>query len=205
MKILEKKERRLGIKLFLKGDRCVGPKCALTRRSYPPGAHGKKRKRGRGSEYASLLQEKQKVRYFYGLDDKSVKRYSDQAAQAPGVFSVNFLKGIERRLDNTVFRLGFAPSRRAARHLVSYGHIKVNGRAVRIPSYQVKKNDIISIKDSSLGSGLFSEFEMRLKNHEAPLWLELDKSKKVAKVREMPSVEDQTDFEITKIKEFYSR
>ena len=113
-KVLEKVERRLGEKLFLKGDRCIGPKCAFTRRSYAPGLHGKRKRRG-SSEYGELLRAKQRVRFVYGLDDRDIKKYTQEAESKSGVFSSNFWHLLESRLDNAVFRLGFAPSRRNAR------------------------------------------------------------------------------------------
>lgn len=209
-KILEKVERRLGEKLFLKADRCFGPKCALIRRAVPPGVHGKGQgRRGRrgGSEYDKMLRAKQKVRYLYGLDDKDVARYTKKAVSMAGVFSSNFLMMLEARLDNVVFRSGLAPSRRTARQIVSHGHIAVNDRIINIPSFQVKKGDRISIKEKSLRSPLFSGIEVRLKNYEPPSWLVLDKNKKEAVIGDtpLPPEDRETLFEVTKIKEFYSR
>ncbi len=208
-KVLEKVERRLGEKLSLKGQRCFGPKCALTRRAYPPGAHGKSKSKSRKrglSEYGGLLREKQKIRFLYGLDDKDVKRYTEEAARRPGVFSSRFLQMLESRLDNAIFRLGFAESRRQARHLVSYGHVAVNGKAVTIPSYRVKKGDVITLKGKSLQSGILLGLEMRLKKYEPPAWLKLDKSKNEGVVVSAPEVEStELTVDITKIKEFYSR
>lgn len=205
--VLEKVERRLGEKLLLKGERCVGPKCALTRRSYPPGAQGKRRRRRRGlSEYGTLLREKQKIRYLYGLDDKGVKRYVRKAEARPGVFSSNFLRLLESRLDNTVFRLGFAPSRRVARHLVSYGHISVNERTVRIPSYEVRRGDVVAIKERSRSSGLFVDLEVLLKRAEPPQWLERNPAERRGTVRDVPSLaESEMSVDVAKVKEFYSR
>lgn len=206
-RILEKTERRLGEKLFLKGDRCIGPKCALTRRSYPPGARGKSRRRGRGlSEYGELLKEKQKVRFLYGLDDSDIRRYTKKGELMAGVFSSNFWRMLESRLDNAVFRLGLAPSRRIARQMVTHGHIGLNGRLVNIPSVQLKTGDTVSIKESSQRSALFRELDSRLKRVEPPVWLSLDKARKAGKVIAPPEVEHlEIDFNATKIKEFYSR
>ncbi|MBI2640645.1 MAG: 30S ribosomal protein S4 [Candidatus Sungbacteria bacterium] len=204
-KILEKVERRLGEKLGLKAERCSGPKCALIRRGFPPGVHGKARRRG-ASEFAGLLREKQKVRFLYGLDDKDVKRYTEEAARRPGVFSSYFLEFLERRLDNAVFRLGFAESRRSARHLVSYGHITVNGKTVTIPSYRVRKGEIIAFKERSLRKGFLGELEQRLKKYQAPAWLALDSSRKEGTVVSNPLPEGvELTADVTKIKEFYSR
>lgn len=206
-RVLEKVERRLGEKLFLKGERCIGPKCAAVRRSYPPGAHGQKKKARRGkSEYSQLLREKQKVRFSYGLDDKDVERYSKEAAKRAGLFSGEFLRMIESRLDNIVWRLGFAESRRSARMLVSHSHITVNGRAVNIPSFRVKRGDMVAVKESSLGSVLFAGLDTRFKKFEAPRWLNLDKNKKAGTLLVWPGIEDlRENIEFSKIKEYYSR
>lgn len=207
-RILEKVERRLGEKLFLKGSRCIGPKCASVRRAYPPGAHGKK-KRGRrrgSSEFGSLLSEKQKVRYLYGLDDREVEKYSKKAASMPGVFSSNFLQLLETRLDNVLFRLGFTESRRIARQVVGHGHVLVNGRTVNIPSYRVRQEDAVALKEKIISSPLFSELGARLKNYEPPKWLTLDKAQKSGRVVRMPEAEDaDITVDVTKVKEFYSR
>lgn len=204
-KVLEKVERRLGEKLSLKGERCFGPKCALVRRGYPPGVHGKKRRRGL-SEYGTLLREKQKVRFLYGLDDKDIKRYTEEAAKRPGVFSSHFLEMLERRLDNVVFRLGLAESRSRARHLVSYGHVTVNKKAVTIPSYRVRPGEMIGLKDKSLQSGFLGEIDLRLKKHQTPSWLSLDSARKEGTVVGSPGAEEGGFMvDVTKIKEFYSR
>ena len=205
--VLEKTERRLGEKLFLKGDRCAGAKCAAVRRAYPPGVHGKAgKRRQRGSEYGALLKEKQKVRFVYGLDESDISHYSKKAIAQPGVYHVNFLKILENRLDNAVFRLGFADSRRAARQAVNHGHIKVGGRVVDIPSYQLKKGEHIRIKESSAASPMFRSLETRLKKYTPPKWLHLDKALKEGTVMAEPDVEEiQISIDPTKIREFYSR
>lgn len=206
-RILEKVERRLGEKLLLKGSRCIGPKCAAVRRAYPPGFHGKRSERRRsGSEFGQLLREKQKLRYLYGLDDREIKRYSKEAVSKRGVFTANLIAALERRLDNVVFRLGFAESRRIARQAVSHGHITVNGKMVTIPSYLVRKGDAAAIKESSLPSGHFADLEARLKKFEPPRWLHLDKNKKTGTVAEIPDVSDMAlAVDVTKVKEYYSR
>ena len=205
MRILEKTERRLGEKLLLKGDRCAGPKCAMTRRNYPPGIHGRRRRRGL-SEYGELLQEKQKVRFLYGLDDREIEGYVKKAQVRAGLFNVNFLSLLERRLDNTVFRLGLASSRRIARHLVSYRHITVNGKTVSIPSYQVRKEQVIGIRERSQKSPLFAELDARLKKYEPPKWLRLEKEKQQGIITGMPEADDaQLTLDVAKIKEFYMR
>jgi len=207
-KMLEKIERRLGEKLFLKGDRCAGPKCAVARRSYPPGAHGKTgRRRRESSEFGSLLQEKQKLRYLYGLDDTNIKKYIKEAvARRNGTFSSTVLLLLEKRLDAVVFRFGFAVSRRKARQVVSHGHIAVNGKMVTSPSYCVKRGDLISIKEKSSPSGAFAGVDERLRFYQVPRWLELDQNRTSGKMISDPVVEDlQTTIDITKIKEFYFR
>lgn len=199
----------MGEKLFLKGERCLGPKCALTRRNYPPGAQGRRRRRGRRggrSEYGELLKEKQKIRFLYGLDDKNVKRYVQEAERRPGVFSSNFMRLLEGRLDNAVFRLGFAPSRRVARHIVSYGHVTLNSRRVQIPSIQVRPGDTIAIKGRSQRTGLFFDLETRLKRVALPKWLALDPATREGKVVEAPALDETVStIDVTKVKEFYSR
>lgn len=204
-KVLEKVERRLGEKLFIKGDRCVGPKCAMVRRSYGPGVHGKGRRR-EPSEFGMLMREKQKIRFLYGLDDRDLKRYITIAITCKGSFASNVLRLLERRLDNVVYRLGLAHSRRMARQVVDHGHITVNGKIVSSPSYQVKKDNVIAPKVHSLKLGVFADLEERIKSLEAPKWLSLDKGKKIGTVMADPEADDvQTTVDITKIKEFYSR
>lgn len=208
MKVLEKTERRLGDKLFLKGDRCVGPKCAAVRRAYPPGVHGKSGKRRReSSEYGSLLKEKQKVRFAYGLDDTELKSYISRAVSVKkGVFGSNVLRMLERRLDNAVYRLGFASSRRLARQAIVHGHVTVNGRAVRAPSYDLRTGDVIGLKERALKSGMFADIDDRLKSYNSPSWLQSDKTKKTGMVAREPEIDEAAmSIDIIKIKEFYSR
>ena len=207
--VLEKKERRLGEKLFLKGDRCVGPKCAMVRRAYPPGVHGKSKRGGKrrgGSEYSGLLHAKQVVRFMYGLDDRGIARYSRQATQSPGIFSVNFLRRLEMRLDNVVFRLGFTDSRRAARQLVGHGHIALNGKRVTIPSLEVKKGDVISFRERSAALPVATSRTERLKKLQISPWLSLNPEKKEGTILRLPEAEETGILaDMTKIKEFYSR
>lgn len=205
-KILEKVERRLGEHLFLKGERCSGPKCALTRRPSVPGMHGKKRRRRGGSEFGKLLSEKQKVRFLYGLDDHDIERYVEKAAGASGVFSSNFLRMLESRLDNVVFRTGMVESRRIARQLVRHGHVLVNGRRASIPSMRIRKGDVISFKERILASPVFVHLESRLKKYEAPRWITLNKERREALIVDVPDVDElAVSHDATKIKEFYSR
>jgi small subunit ribosomal protein S4 len=139
--------RREGEKLFLKGERCLTDKCAIERRAYPPGQAG--RGRIRQSEYLQQLREKQKARRFYGVLETQFRRYYDRASRQQGITGENLLRLLELRLDNVVTRLGFAASRRQARQLIRHGHFNVNGRRVDIPSYQVRPDDIVSLKSNS--------------------------------------------------------
>ncbi len=202
----EKIERRLGERLFLKGSRCLGPKCAVVRRNYPPGIQGTKRRRKDSSEYGALSREKQKVRYFYGIDNKDIKRYTETALKKRGVFSFHVLQLLERRLDNVVFRLGFAESRRQARQMVTHGLVKINGKIVRAPSYQVRKGEEIELKEGVAKSSLVTAAEQRIKKYEPPGWLQIDKSKRTGSVLRIPEEGDvEIIFDASKIKEFYSR
>ena len=139
--------RREGVKLFLKGERCPTEKCSVERRSYPPGEHG--RGRIKQSEYLVQLREKQKARRYYGLLEKQFRNYYDKATRGTGAPGENLLRMLETRLDNVVYRLGFAGSRAQARQLVRHGHFLVNGRRVNIPSYQVKPDDIVTVSPGS--------------------------------------------------------
>lgn len=209
VKILEKVERRLGEKLFLKGDRCVGPKCAVVRRGTPPGMHGAGGKGGRRrnrSEFGTLLAEKQKIRFLYGLDDKDIEKYSKKAVARGGIYSANLAALLESRLDNAVFRAGFADSRRMARFLVSHGHITVSGKSVRIPSYQIRKGDAIGAKQTSAAGPIFAKLEAKLEKVQTPVWIALDASKKTGTVIGIPQLEDMAfSVDLAKVKEFYSR
>ena len=202
----EKLERRIGEKLFLKGERSFSQKTAVSRRPYPPGLHGKKRRRGR-SEYGTQLREKQKVRYLYGLGDGELKRYFEEALADKNKPTADMLAELlERRLDNAVFRLGFAVSRSIARHLVSYGHILVNGRCVRQPSLRVKIGDIISPKVNELSSTLWRDLEIRLKKYTPPEWLDLAKDKHEGKAVRLPNMGDvMTQQNMSLVVEYYSR
>jgi small subunit ribosomal protein S4 len=140
--------RREGTKLFLKGDRCFTEKCAVERRAYPPGEHAQGR-RGKLSEYGSQLREKQKLRRIYGVLERQFATYFDRATRTQGITGEVLLQLLERRLDNAIYRMGFAPSRPSARQLVRHGHVRVNGRKVNIPSYRLRPGDKIAIKEKS--------------------------------------------------------
>lgn len=207
-RILEKVERRLGEKLFLKGDRCTGPKCAGARRAYPPGIKSKKRGRGRGgSEYGELLREKQKMRFFYGLDDGDIKRYVKKASHETGVFSANFLRMIERRLDVVVWRLGLAPSRRSARQLIGHGHVSINGRAVSVPSYAVRPGEKIAAGERARQAyARIQASDQPPRPRSIPKWLTVDKDHGGGTVAGLPEPEELgLTFDVVKIKEFYFR
>jgi small subunit ribosomal protein S4 len=174
--------RREGQKLFLKGERCFTDKCGVERRSYPPGEHG--RGRMRQSEYRQQLREKQKARRYYQVLEKQFRSYYDKASRQPGVTGENLLRLLESRLDNVLVRLGFAASRRQARQLVRHGHWMVNGRRVDIPSYQVRPDDVISIKAESPASDTVRTATELTTT--VPAWLQADHDALTAKVLRQP-------------------
>jgi small subunit ribosomal protein S4 len=174
--------RREGQKLFLKGARCFTDKCGVERRSYPPGEHG--RGRMRQSEYRTQLREKQKTRRYYGILEKQFRTYYDKASRQEGVTGENLLRLLECRLDNVLVRLGFASSRRQARQLVRHGHWMVNGRRVDIPSYQMRPDDVISIKSNSAATDIVrASTELTAA---VPAWLQADHESLTAKVLRLP-------------------
>jgi len=175
--------RREGTKLMLKGERCKTENCAMEKRPFPPGARQVKRKR-QATEYNSQLREKQKVRRIYGVLEKQFYRYFDKASKASGVTGENLLRYLEMRLDNIVFRLGFAPSRSAARQLVLHNHFSVNGKKVNLPSYQIKTGDVVAVKEKSRN---LETIHNALKNmKDTPEWLSVDKVKLEGSVVAIP-------------------
>jgi len=184
MRILEKKERSLGAKLFLKAERCNSTKCAAVKRPYKPGPHTKSFKKV--SEYGKQLTEKQKVRFSYGLTEKQLKKYFVFADKGTDPTHEAMIKFLESRLDNAVFRSGLAASRRIAKQLVGHGHIMVNGRKVTIPSYSVRVDDLITIRPESAGQVLFTSLDEKFKNFEVPEWIKLDKDNKSALIISEP-------------------
>src|SRR6187431_1031879 len=174
--------RREGQKLFLKGERCLTDKCAVERRPYPPGDHG--RGRVRASEYRHQLREKQEARRFYQVLEKQFRNYYDKASRQPGVTGENLLRLLERRLDNVLVRLGFAASRRQARQLVTHGHFLVNGRRVDIPSYQVRDGDVISVKSGTPADAIIRDATEL--TAQVPAWLQADHDALTAKVLRRP-------------------
>jgi len=200
-----KKCRRAGQKLFLKGERCFTPKCSMIKKPYPPGVHAKKRRRSL-SEYGAQLAEKQKLRRIYDIGERQLKNYFTKAAKAKGVLTDVLLSKLETRLDNVVFRLGWAESRSKARQIVSHGHTLLNNRKVDIPSIGLKKGDIIKIKKSSLKSPLFKNLEIKLKKFKPPSWLSPDKKELKATVLNLPlGKEIEVPVNLSMIIEYYSR
>ena len=178
--------RREGQKLFLKGDRCYSSKCAIERRNYAPGQHGQARKKQ--SEYGLQLREKQKAKRFYGMQETQFRNLFEKAAKKPGMTGENLLVLLETRLDNVVFRLGFASSRKEARQLVTHGHFTVNGKKADIPSMEVKAGDVIKVKEKSQSSPKFKEVkEMSIT---VPSWMSVDVEKLEGKVITLPKRED---------------
>jgi small subunit ribosomal protein S4 len=164
--------RRERMKLFLKGTRCMGPKCAIERRPYPPGQHG--RGRIKESEYLVQLREKQKARRIYGVLEKQFRRYYEEATHAKGVTGTRLLQLLELRLDNVVYRGGLAMSRDQARQFVTHGHFQVNGRKVDIPSYRVKAGDVVAVRDKSRSVGRIVEAAAFAAGRHIPEWLILE-------------------------------
>ncbi|MGD9139979.1 MAG: 30S ribosomal protein S4 [bacterium] len=177
--------RREGMKLFLKGDRCMSAKCAVEKRQYPPGEHGQ-RMRVRRTEYGLQLREKQKVKRVYGVFEKQFRKYFARAARQHGVTGENLLKLLELRLDNVAYRAGFAPSRNNARQLVNHRHFTVNGRVVNIASYQVKVGDVIQAREKI--SGVVKASLERIGTDSVP-WLQVDGNRLSATVVEVPTRE----------------
>ncbi len=203
----EKIERRIGEKLSLKGERSLSPKAALTRRPYPPGVHGQGRPR-KLSEFGQQLRSKQKVRNTYRLLERQFKNYIKAALELKGQPFDSILQALEHRLDNVVYRAGFAQSRDQARQLVNHGHILVNGRKVGIPSYQTKTGDTVTVREGSKRSPYFSTLmPVWLKNYQSPQWLTLDTGGPVATVKGSPALADSGVKleDLQAIVEYYSR
>ncbi len=196
--------RREGTKLFLKGDRCFSEKCAIERRAYPPGVHGQGRTRF--SDYGVQLREKQKVKRMYGLLEKQFRRTFDRASGMKGQAGENLLMLLERRLDNVVFRLGFATSRNEARQLVKHGHFTINGKKVMSPSMLVREGWKIGLRDRSKKVARISAALEALEGRSLPQWLEIEKAESEGLVKQMPQREDITlPIDEQLIVELYSR
>ncbi len=196
--------RRENQKLFLKGDRCYSDKCSYERRSYPPGQHGQRR--GKFSDYGNQLREKQKVKRMYGLLEKQFRKYFKEADRMRGITGENLLILLERRLDNIVYRLGFASSRNQARQLVRHNHIMVNGKKVNIPSFLVKPGDTIEVREKSRKIPFINEALDAVERLGVPSWLELNKDNYQGKVVALPERKDITmPIQEQLIVELYSR
>lgn len=196
--------RREGDKLFLKGDRCYTDKCAIARRSYAPGQHGQGRKKL--SEYGGQLREKQKAKRYYGLLENQFHHYFEMAEKMSGMTGENLLKVLESRLDNVVYRCGFAMSRPEARQLVSHAHFTVNGKKVNIPSYLVKPGDVVAIREKSLGSDKIKSVVEANASRPALNWLSVDRSKCQATIVNLPE-RGEIDLQVQEhlIVELYSK
>lgn len=182
--------RREGLKLFFKGDRCYTEKCAFERRGYAPGEHGQARKKH--SDYGVQLREKQRLKRMYGLLEKQFRGYFERADRMKGITGSNLLMLLERRLDNVVFRLGFAPSRNDARQLVRHSHFLVNGRKVNIPSYTVRKDDVVELREKSRKVLPILDSLETVARRGIPGWLELDKDNFKGVLKALPTREDIT-------------
>jgi small subunit ribosomal protein S4 len=197
--------RREDAKLFLKGNRCYTDKCGYERRQYPPGQHGQARRR-RPSDYGQQLREKQKVKRMYGLIEKQFRGYYYKAARMKGVTGENLLQLLERRLDNTALRSGFASSHSEARQLVRHGHFLVNGKKVDIPSYQVRPGDVLEVREKSRKVQKITDALGNLDRSPLPAWIEIDRDKCTGKITALPTRADSSaDIDEQLIVELYSK
>ena len=197
--------RRERMKLFLKGDRCFKEKCAIERRAYPPGQHGQRRGR-RTLGYGLQLREKQKVKRIYGIQERQFRTYFDKSDRKKGITGENLLITLERRLDNVVFNLGFGASRAQSRQLVRHGHIRVDGKKINIPSYQVKVDQVISVKENSRKNEFIRSSVDTARGRGVPEWLELDPENFSGKVLSLPDREQiKIPIQEQLIVELYSR
>ena len=200
--------RREGEKLFLKGERCFTPKCAFERRSYAPGQHGQSRQ-GRGrrdSDYSRQLRAKQKARRIYGVLEKQFRRYFHMATKTRGITGLILLQTLEARLDNVVYRMGYAANRTQARQMVCHGHFTVNDRRTNIPSMVLKAGDVLQVRERSKKNGLFNEMSEQAEKNNCALWLERDAKTLSGRVLRMPErgeIDGNLDEQL--IVEYYSR
>ncbi|MCD6027995.1 MAG: ribosomal protein [Thermomicrobiales bacterium] len=202
--------RREGMKLYLKGARCDGPKCPIVKRqpakNFPPGQHGQRRTR-RPSEFGLQLREKQKVRRFYGVMESQFHKHFVEAERRGGVTGDNLLQILESRLDNVVYRMGFADSRRQARQLVRHGHFTVNGRKTNIPSFLVKPGDVVAVRPHSRNRTYFTDYGEVLNTRRAPDWMTVDSNTLSGRIMNLPA-RDQIEvpsFNEALVVEHYSR
>jgi small subunit ribosomal protein S4 len=199
--------RREGEKLFLKGERCLSPKCSFERRPFPPGLHGRQAQfRRKVSDYGRQLRAKQKARHTYGVLEQQFRRYFRDAEQTRGLTGTNLLAMLETRLDNVIYRLGFASSRPQARQLVRHGHFEVNGRKVNIPSYLLEPGDVVAVGENSRRNAYFKDLVHDLPHRAAPEWLSRDDETMIGRVLARP---ERTDIDVSideqLIVEYYSR
>ncbi|MEZ4636493.1 MAG: 30S ribosomal protein S4 [Caldilineaceae bacterium] len=199
--------RREGQKLFLKGERCMGPKCAIERRNYPPGDHGRKAAmRRKVSDYGMQLREKQKDARMYGVMERQFRRYFEEASRRKGLTGETLLALLESRLDNVVYRLGLADSRSQARQLVRHGHFAVNGQKTDIPSFLVNSNDVVQVQNASRSNTYFKDRLQMLEGANPPAWLRLDVANLSGTVVSAPNREDiSVPLREQLIVEYYSR
>jgi len=200
--------RQVGEKLFLKGDRCATPKCAMVKKAYPPGMHGKTSSMRRNkSEYGKQLEQKQKIKNIYGILERQFRKHLREAQRQRGIVGENIIVRLELRMDNVVFRMGLASSRAQARQLVNHGHFLVNGKPLNIPSAWLKVGDVISVKPSKQASKYFNEIKAILKKQQnSPQWLAIDSNKLEGKILSRPNKDEVgLEVDLEKVIEFYSR
>ncbi len=201
-----KRCRREGMKLFLKGERCFSSKCALEKRSFPPGMHGQKFRR-RLSDYGLRLREKQKVKTMYGVLERQFRRYFDIASRKSGATGENLLRILERRLDNVVYRAGFAPSRNSARQFILHGAISLNGKKTDIPSLLVKVGDIIEVREKYKSNIVIRDaMAQQVRRSSSPAWMDVNPDSLIVKIVDFPSVDElPKNIQEQLIVELYSR
>jgi small subunit ribosomal protein S4 len=198
--------RRTGVKLMLKGERCFSEKCAIERRNTPPGPHSSGKRRRKVSDRGLQLMEKQKAKYSYGTFERQFRRFFGEASRMTGITGANLLILLERRLDNVVFRLGFADSRSQARQIVRHGHIKINGQKTDVPSCLVKAGDSIEWRKESAKNEYYKVLVEKIEDKDIPAWLSLDKGNMIGKVMSLPAADEiRTNFDEKAIVEWYSR
>ena len=200
--------RREGEKLFLKGSRCMTPKCSYERRSYPPGQHGRESqyRRGRASDYLLQLREKQKARRIYGIMERQFSQYFKRAEKQVGLTGNNLLILLESRLDNVVYRMGLGSSRAQARQLVTHGHIMVNGRKTNVPSALVAPDDVVSVRPESIRNTYFRNLRQDFDDRQVPRWLAVNPDNLSGRVMNLPAREDiDTTLNEQLVVEYYSR
>ena len=199
--------RREGIKLFLKGERCFSEKCAIEKRNFAPGQHGKTKRPKKLIGYGLQLREKQKVRRIYGVLERQFRNAFEKAAQLKGITGDNLMSMLERRLDNVIYRMGLGTSRTQARQIVRHGHVQVNGRKVNIPSYVVKPGDVVEVRESSRQNGAVLAAREAARHTLKPSWIDVDLESLKGSVTSMPKREELTQIPINEqlIVELYSK